>query len=378
MQSLWGIMARWSTVLGLCAAVTLVACTERPAEVSEEPTPTPAAVDEGPSVVQVAPDVQSRLQTQVVQEQLAPRSLSAPGEVTVDLTRVAKVSSRIEGLVDQLFVHLGDRVAEGQPLVSIGSLKLDELVQNFLVSQVHVELARSNFDRVQKLHAEKIVSERQFLETRATYLQERSKNQHAREKLLNMGLSPAELKDLLEGTHTDSHRYVLRAQLNGTIVAQDIVMGEGVLPGDELFEIVDASQVWVFASLPIEDAGRFKVGDRAIIVPKGRKTIEALLAYISPIADKATLTIRIRFDVDNRDGTLKPNEYVEVKLMEEAAPVMAIPTSAVTLVEGRRGVFVRRGDGYTFSPVELGEQGDRNGWQMWPTSAATWLGGTSP
>ena len=44
-------------------------------------------------------------------------------------------------------------------------------------------------------------------------------------------------------------------------MAQNAVRGQGVAPGDELFEVVDTSQVWVFASLPIEQARKFKEGD---------------------------------------------------------------------------------------------------------------------
>ena len=100
---------------------------------------------------------------------------------------------------------------------------------------------------------------------------------------------------------------------------------------------MDIRQVWVFANLPIEQAQRFKKGDRGTILAKGRKPIEAPLAYIAPVADKATLTIQLRFDVDNRQGLLKPNEYVEVRLEEGALSILAIPVTAPTLVEGVRG-----------------------------------------
>ena len=47
--------------------------------------------------------------------------------------------------------------------------------------------------------------------------------------------------------------------------------GQGVSPGNELFEVVDTSRVWVFASLPIEQARKFKEGDMGTITPKGRR-----------------------------------------------------------------------------------------------------------
>ncbi|MDX2347564.1 MAG: efflux RND transporter periplasmic adaptor subunit, partial [Nitrospirota bacterium] len=133
-----------------------------------------------------------------------------------------------------------------------------------------------------------------------------------------------------------------------------------VSTGDQLFEIVDIRQVWVFASLPIEQAQRFKVGDRGTTLAKGREPIEAPLAYIAPVADKATVTIQIRVDADTRQGVLKPNEYVEVRLEEGESSILAIPVTAPTLVEGVRGVFVKDHKGYRFTPVTLGQESD--GW----------------
>jgi cobalt-zinc-cadmium efflux system membrane fusion protein len=156
----------------------------------------------------------------------------------------------------------------------------------------------------------------------------------------------------------EGHRYIIKSPLTGTISSQTVVLGQGVSPGDQLFEVVDTREVWVFANLPIEQAQRFKKGDRGTIVAKGRDPIEAPLAYIAPVADKATLTIQLRFDVDNRQGFLKPNEYVDVRLEEGALSILAIPVTAPILVEGVRGVFVKDQRGYRFVPVTLGKGSD--------------------
>jgi multidrug efflux pump subunit AcrA (membrane-fusion protein) len=78
---------------------------------------------------------------------------------------------------------------------------------------------------------------------------------------------------------------------------------------------------------------------------------------VSPVADESTRTIRVRFDVPNPNGRLKPNEYVDVRLAFDGPPVLAVPASAVTIVEKTRGVFVQRGNGYAFVPVEVGREG---------------------
>ena len=327
-------------------------------EVSSEMAEVPE--DSSPSPLQLTDSAQQRIKTALVEQRMLSQAIVAPGGVALDLGKMAKVSSRLEGQVEEVFVQLGNHVKAGDPLLAIGSLKLDELVQEFLVSKVQVDLRQANFERTKKLHAEKIVSERRLMEDRAQYFEAQAINQHVTEKLQNMGLLKKDLNELLHSHTMEGHRYIIKAPLAGIISDQTVVLGQGVNTGDQLFEVVDVRQVWVFANLPIEQAQRFKEGDRGTILAKGREPIEAPLAYISPVADKATLTIQLRFDVDNRKGLLKPHEYVEVRLEEGSASILAIPVTAPTLVEGVRGVFVKDANGYRFTSVTLGQESD--GW----------------
>ncbi len=348
-------------VILLFPLLLLQGCSDPPEPGTEVPSETGGMPEASGSLpFQLTASAQARIKTALVEKRLLSQAIVAPGGVALDLGKMAKVSSRLEGQVEEVFVQLGNHVKVGDPLLAIVSLKLDELVQEFLVSKVQVDLRQANFERTKKLHAEQIVSERRLMEDQAQYFEAQAINQHVTEKLQNMGLLKKDLDELLHSHTMEGHRYIIKAPLTGTISEQTVVLGQGVRAGDHLFEVVDVRQVWVFANLPIEQAQRFKEGNRGTILAKGRKPIEAPLAYISPVADKATLTIQLRFDVDNSQGLLKPNEYVEVRLEEGEASILAIPVTAPTLVEGVRGVFVKDENGYRFAPVRLGQESD--GW----------------
>ncbi len=343
----------------MLATLALGACGDQSGGPPAKPVG-PSAKGADKMLVQAPAAIRERLRVEPVTSRVVSEVVTAPGEVTLDLKRVAKVSPRIEGKVEQLFVFLGDRVRVGQPLAAIGSPRLDELVQEYLVSKAQTDATESNFRRTEKLSAEGIVSERRLVEERGRHLEAKARYQHVREKLLNMGLTVEELRDLERAVHEESHRYVLRSPIAGTVVQQNVVLGQGVSPGTALFEVVDTSQVWVFANLPLEQARRFNPGDIGTIVPKGSEPVKARLSYLSPIADETTRTIRFRFDVPNPGGRLKPNEYVDVQLTFEGPPTPAVPLSAVTLVDKARGVFVQREGGYVFAPIETGREG--GGW----------------
>lgn len=350
---------RWSLMVAL--AMLLVGCGDR--ESGKSPVPQKSQSPTGTQsirVVQPSAAVQGRIRTESVTARTVPEIVTAPGEVSLDLKQVAKVTSKIEGQVVRVHAQLGDRVRAGQPLVAIGSLQLDQLVEEYLVAKAQADVAESSFRRSEQLRADQIITERRFVEERGRHIETKARYQHIREKLMNMGLTAKELRELEEGAHEQSHRYTLTAPIAGTVVAQNVVLGQGVAPGLELFEVVDTSRVWVFANLPIEQARRFKVGDQGTIVPKGAEPLMAPLTYLSPVADEKTRTIRIRLEVANQEARLKPQEYVDVRLSFDGAPVLAVPADAVTMVGNSRGLFVQREQGYDFVPVQTGREG--GGW----------------
>lgn len=356
-------MIRRTTPTGMIAAALLLlaGCGDRGAEPPAQP---PAAArtpgTTGPRSIEPPPVVRDRLRSEPVTLRSIPEVVTAPGEVSLDLKQVAKITSRIAGQVEHIHVQLGDRVKPGQPLAAIGSLQLDQLVEEYLVGKAQADVAENSLRRTEKLRTDDIVPERKLIEDKGRYLETKARYQHVREKLLAMGLSKAELAGLERGGHEEGHHYTLTSPIAGTVVAQNAVRGQGVAPGEELFEVVDTSRVWVFANLPIEQARKFKEGDQGTIVPKGAEAVTAPLTYIAPMADETTRTIHVRFEVANAQGQLKPREYVDVTLTLPGSPVMAIPVSALTTVGQARGVFIERHPAYTFVPVDTGREG--GGW----------------
>ncbi|HXC66712.1 MAG TPA: efflux RND transporter periplasmic adaptor subunit [Nitrospiraceae bacterium] len=349
---------------GLCSLALFLfvtACGDRGSEQSTQPPrANPQSSSLRISTIQAPAAVRDRLRIDPVTAHMVPEVVTAPGEVTLDLKQVAKITSRIEGQVDKIHVQLGDRVKPGQSLAAISSLQFDQLIEEYLVSKAQADVAENSFRRTEKLRAEDIVSERKLIEDKGRYLETKARFQHVREKLLNIGLQADELHRLERGSHQEGHHYTLTSPIAGTVVAQHIVRGQGLAPGNELFEIVDTSRVWIFANLPIEQARKLKEGDVGTILPKGDEPIKAPLTYLAPVADETTRTIQIRFEIANQQYRLKPREYVDVQLAIASPPTLAIPVSALTVVDNVRGVFIQQETGYAFIPIELGHEG--GGW----------------
>lgn len=350
-----------STQLILAAIAVLAGCGDRG---PEQPKSLPEIGSKesltAPRVIQPAPAVRARLKTEPVILHPVPEVVTAPGQVSLDLKQVAKITSRIAGQVERIHVQLGDRVSPRQSLAAIGSLQLDQLIEEYLIGKAQADVAENTLRRTESLRAAEVVPERKLVEDRGRYLETKARYQHTREKLLSLGLSVSELTRLERGRHQEGHQYTVTAPIAGTIVAQHVVLGQGLAPGDKLFEVVDTSRVWVFANLSIEQARKFKEGDVGRIIAKGAEPITAPLTYLAPVADETTRTIQVRFEVDNPNGQLRPQEYVEVTLTLPGAATLAVPVSAVTTVDKAKGVFVERDSGYRFTQIEFGREG--GGW----------------
>ncbi|WP_455378491.1 efflux RND transporter periplasmic adaptor subunit [Petrachloros mirabilis] len=355
---------RWTAQIGVVIFALFMfatACSDRESGSPPRPaTVSPTATLSRPGSITPPKSVQDRLRTEPVSMRVVPELVTAPGEVALDLKQVAKITSRIEGQVQSVHVQLGDRIEQGQPLVAIDSMRLDELVQEYLVTKAQADVAVSGYRRTEKLAAEKIVTERRLIEERGRAIEAKARYQHVREKLLNMGMNAEELHQLEHGSHQEGHLYTIRSPIRGTVISQNVVRGQGVSPGIELFEIVDTTRVWVFANLPIEQARKFKEGDVGTIIPKSGESVTAPLTYLAPVADEATRTVRVRFEIDNVHHRLRPREYVDVQLTFEKPPTLAVPASAPTMVDNVQGVFVKQDKGYAFTPIDTGREA--GGW----------------
>ena len=136
-----------------------------------------------------------------------------------------------------------------------------------------------------------------------------------------------------------------------------------IAPNENLFTIADLSRVWVLADVYEYELPWIEVGQKAEVelsyLP-GR-TFEGELTYIYPYLEPRTRTARVRIELDNPDGILKPDMYANVTIHADPRPgVLAIPDEAVIRSGKRNVVIVALGEGrFDPRPVELGiESGD--------------------
>ena len=170
--------------------------------------------------------------------------------------------------------------------------------------------------------------------------------------LRNMGVSEHQL-DELDRTHQTPDEIEIRAPARGLVLSRNVSLDQRFKKGDELFQIVDLSGVWVLADLFGTDARSVKPGSAVkVALPDQGLTFPGRVSLVKPQFDPVTRTLKVRVEVENPDYLLRPDMFVDVELPEDCGPALLIPKEAVLDSGLQRTVFVAKGAG-AFAPRKV-------------------------
>jgi len=249
-------------------------------------------------------------------------------QVTFDETRVRAVTLKFDGWIDRLFVnYTGREVRAGEPLVSTYAPMLLSAEEELVIA---AKLARD----VTGQDASALANAQSLLRA-------------ARQRLLNWDLPAAEV-ERVERTGEAQKSLMVRAPYSGVVVEKLVVEGQRVMAGDPLFRLADLSTVWVEGEVFERDLPKVQVGESVEVELEALPglTRHGRIVFLQPTVSSETRTVRVRVELDNANGALKPGMYATIRIRASGGgPVLHVPRSAI-LSTGRRDlVFVQRADG---------------------------------
>ena len=184
----------------------------------------------------------------------------------------------------------------------------------------------------------------------------------ALQRLRNLGMPDAVL-DELRRTRKPILTFDWPAPVSGVVTMKNVIEGQMVKAGDEMFRFVDLSTVWVVADVPEQDVGRLKEGQKAKIRFRAfpGEVFEGKVTFILHELEMATRTAKARIEVENPDHRIRHDMFAEVEIdaASDDDNRLVIPNSALIDSGNRQVVIVDQGDG-KFEPrdVAIGERGD--------------------
>lgn len=292
-------------------------------------------VDDGDTVkVSLAKVQRSGVKTETVQSKAVSRPIRGVGTVEHDESTLWIVTVRSDGYVEDLFVDkTGQHIKAGDPMFRFYSPQIQLAQVDLLVSMRAQGRAGAGRDV-----------------------------EGAIQKLRNLDVPQARIEEVMK-TKENPRTLDWPSPAMGHVIAKNVIKGQFVEAGDELFRIADHSHVWVVAEVAEADIADIKVGTPATVTLRAFPNAphEGTVTFIYPhMLKMETRTVSVRIELPNPDWLLRPGMYADVIFHRGAGDpkVMAVPADAVIDSGARKVVLVAKGEG-RFEPreVKLGRRG---------------------
>lgn len=288
--------------LGCLFAAHLMGCSDA------EEGKTPAAV--------LAPPV---LAEKAVQRHVVDR-IKATGELTAKAE--ATIAAQVDGQITEIRVREGDAVVAGDVLLVIDPERRELEVANaeaqLAEAKAGLAVASRNYERTKQLSQGNAASEARLDEDRTRQSLARAARSGAEARL---GLARRALADS-----------TVRAPFDGLIARRHVSVGEYLTEGTALYELVALDPIEVEFTLAEVDSSKVAHGHSitVTVAPYPEKRFEAVVSMISPTIDANTRTLRVKADLPNDEGLLRPGLFAHVDLgVSERAGAITVDIDAV-------------------------------------------------
>lgn len=241
-----------------------------------------------------------------IQDTLFKHYAEVQGNVATDENII--IYPEFSGILTDVRVNEGDRVSKGQVLARID----DGGLQNELVQlEAQERLAKTTYERQERLWEQNIGSEMQYLEAKTNF--------EALQSSVNR------LKSQLNKT-------VVRAPFSG--VVDDVIseQGEVVNPGqNQLFRLISLDNMYVEADVPENYLSKISKGTEVKVnIGSVGREFEGKISQVGNNINPNNRTFRIEVAVPNENGLIKPNQIATIKLNDYTKEnAIVIPESSI-------------------------------------------------
>jgi cobalt-zinc-cadmium efflux system membrane fusion protein len=346
----------------LCALLVLSACNKAENKASAETTPPPGEdrLADGTVVIPAGSPKLAEIHTGVVGTASVPfDEVVSPGKIETNPNLVSRVALPLTGRVSSVLVKLGDAVKRGDPVLTLEAPDADAAVSAYLQGQAAINQAKANlnkaqadYDRASDLFSHNAVAKKDVLtadnalaQTKAALDTAVANLEQFDRKLRLIGLQP----------NTFGQKVTVAAPISGKILEMSIAAGEYRNDTNApVMTIADLSTVWVASDVPESQIRFIQPGERIDVELTAfpGQTFHGKVTRIADTVDPQTRTIKVRAEMDNSQGKLRPEMYGTIRHTESTRTLPVVPVGAVTQGDGKTRVWREAGPG-RFQPVEV-------------------------
>lgn len=271
----------------------------------------------------------ANVETAVVGYGIPSKEVRMNGKVQPDERLIFSQVTHLTGRVEQLDVNFtGEPVRQGQKLASIYSPELVTAQEELFAAMKIRDMQPALFTA-------------------------------AKEKLKNWKLTDQQIDNIL-AAGKPQERFPILADVSGIVMAKKVNLGDYVMRGMPLYDIVDLSRVWLLFDVYENDMPWAKVGSSVSFTIQSLpgESFSGKIAFIDPVINPATRVATARVEVPNPNGKLKPEMFASGLIKTQLASKkesIVVPKSAVMWTGERSVVYVKKtsGSGVNFQMREV-------------------------
>jgi cobalt-zinc-cadmium efflux system membrane fusion protein len=345
---------------GIAAALLLCSCSRQESPTASAASPTEQRLPDGTLVIPAGSPKLAEIRTGEVRTASVPSGeVVSPGKIEANPNLMSRVSLPLAGRVSSVLVKLGDSVKRGDPILTLEAPDADAAVSSYLQGQAAINQAKANlnkaqadYDRSSDLFSHNAVAKKDVLTAENALAQSKAALETAEanleqfdRKLRLLGLKP----------NAFGQKVTVAANLSGKVLEMSVAPGEYRNDTNTpVMTIADLSTVWVASDVP-ESAIRFiQVGERIDVelTAYPGETFHGRVTRLADTVDPQTRTIKVRAEMDNAKGRLRPEMYGTIRHTDSMKTLPVVPAGAVFQADGKSSVWIEEGPG-RFRPVDV-------------------------
>lgn len=254
----------------------------------------------GVRTVSISPDVKKlmNVQTVPVQRRYVTADVRMVGKIEYDETRLAHVTAWVSGRLDRLYVdYTGVDVKKGDHMVYIYSEEL-YTAQEELIAALESKVEGTSSRFIEPLN---------LVET-------------SREKLRLLGLTPEQIQEIEQRRKASDH-VTIYSPVGGIVIDKLKQEGDRVRTGDRIYTVADLQQLWVMLDAYESDLAWLRYGQEVEFTTEAYpgEVFKGRVSFIDPVLNEETRTVKVRVNVSNEDGRLKPEMFVRAVVRSNIA-----------------------------------------------------------
>ncbi|MEQ8746897.1 efflux RND transporter periplasmic adaptor subunit [Pyruvatibacter sp.] len=264
------------------------------------------------------------------------------GTGTIAPLQSTDLGPRVDGIIEEIYVRVGQRVEKDEPLFRTRDIDLkfkeQELENELKLASATATEASRDYNRIAKLHKRGNASAGALDKSRAAH-----ESAQAR-----LGIAEAKLGQARQAL-VDA---VVTAPYAGVITARNVheghfmatrMGGGGMMGPSGVVQIMEIHIVAAIVQVPEVHLSKFAVGTRAKVIVDGlNDEFESEVHRINDFIDPVKRTIEVRIGIENEDYRIKPGSFARALIYPPAQTVLALPRGTVLGYDEQQYVFVEQ------------------------------------